>query len=55
MELQEHLQLAFDNSTTTGIFRQDANVIGISFNGTEKFRIGEQLDLMLLRIQVDQH
>ena len=30
--------IAFDNSTSTGIFRSSANVIGISNSGTEKYR-----------------
>ena len=32
--------LNFDNSQTTGLFRQDADVIGISIAGVETFRLG---------------
>ena len=35
--------IAFDNSTSTGIFRSSANVIGISNSGTEKYRFSADI------------
>ena len=45
--------LAFDNSTTTGLFLSSNNVIGVSIAGNAKFTLDDTLGLDAPQLQVD--